>query len=73
MLEASGYDVIIIETVGVGQSEFAITQTADTTILVLMQDRVMAFKRSNQASWKLETYSSSTKVTCLALTNRHLK
>ncbi|MGK4455538.1 methylmalonyl Co-A mutase-associated GTPase MeaB, partial [Klebsiella pneumoniae] len=36
MLEASGYDVVLIETVGVGQSELAITQTADTTILVLM-------------------------------------
>ncbi len=47
MLDASGYDVIIIETVGVGQSELAIAQTADTTILVLMPgsgDEIQAIK-----------------------------
>lgn len=47
MLDASGYQVIIIETVGVGQSELAIAQTADTTILVLMPgsgDDIQAIK-----------------------------
>jgi LAO/AO transport system kinase len=47
MLEASGYDVIIVETVGVGQSELAIAKTADTTILVLMPgsgDDIQAIK-----------------------------
>lgn len=47
MLEASGFDVIIIETVGVGQSELAIAQTADTTVLVLMPgsgDDIQAIK-----------------------------
>jgi len=47
MLEASGYQVIIIETVGVGQSELAIAQTADTTVLVLMPgsgDDIQAIK-----------------------------
>ena len=47
MMEASGYEVILIETVGVGQSELAITQTADTTILVLMPgsgDDIQAIK-----------------------------
>lgn len=47
MLEAAGYDVIIIETVGVGQSELAIAQTADTTVLVLMPgsgDDIQAIK-----------------------------
>ena len=47
MLDASGYNVIIIETVGVGQSELAIAQTADTTILVLMPgsgDEIQAIK-----------------------------
>ncbi|MBN9394532.1 MAG: methylmalonyl Co-A mutase-associated GTPase MeaB [Candidatus Melainabacteria bacterium] len=47
MLDASGFDVIIIETVGVGQSELAIAQTADTTILVLMPgsgDDIQAIK-----------------------------
>jgi LAO/AO transport system kinase len=47
MLEASGFDMILIETVGVGQSELAIAQTADTTILVLMPgsgDDIQAIK-----------------------------
>ena len=47
MMEASGYDVILIETVGVGQSELAIASTADTTILVLMPgsgDDIQAIK-----------------------------
>lgn len=47
MLEASAYDVIIIETVGVGQSELCIAQTADTTVLVLMPgsgDDIQAIK-----------------------------
>lgn len=47
MLEASGYEVVIIETVGVGQSELAIAKTADTTILVLMPgsgDDIQAIK-----------------------------
>lgn len=47
MLEAFGFDVIIIETVGVGQSELAIAQTTDTTILVLMPgsgDDIQAIK-----------------------------
>ena len=34
ILDASGKDFIIIETVGVGQSELDIAQTADTTIVV---------------------------------------
>jgi len=47
MMEASGYDVVLIETVGVGQSELAIAATADTTILVLMPgsgDDIQAIK-----------------------------
>ena len=47
MLEAAGFDIVIIETVGVGQSELAIAQAADTTILVLMPgsgDDIQAIK-----------------------------
>jgi LAO/AO transport system kinase len=47
VLEASGFDVVIIETVGVGQSELAVAKAADTTILVLMPasgDDVQAIK-----------------------------
>jgi len=47
MLDAAGCDVVIIETVGVGQSELAITEAADTTVLVVMPgsgDDVQAIK-----------------------------
>jgi len=47
MLEAAGFALVIIETVGVGQSELAIAETADTTILTLMPsagDDVQAIK-----------------------------
>lgn len=35
VLDSAGYDVVIIETVGVGQSEVEIASTADTTVVVL--------------------------------------
>ena len=47
VLDAAGYDVIIFETVGVGQSELDIVQAADTTIVVLVPesgDSVQAMK-----------------------------
>lgn len=47
ILDASGYDYIIMETVGVGQSELDIAQNADTTIVVLVPesgDSVQAMK-----------------------------
>ncbi len=34
-LDAAGWPVVLIETVGVGQSEVAITENADTTVVVL--------------------------------------
>ncbi|MGA8265385.1 MAG: methylmalonyl Co-A mutase-associated GTPase MeaB [Ignavibacteriaceae bacterium] len=47
VLDAAGYDFIIMETVGVGQSELDIAQAADTTIVVLVPesgDAVQAMK-----------------------------
>ena len=47
ILDASGFDIIILETVGVGQSELDIAQAADTTIVVLVPesgDSVQAMK-----------------------------
>lgn len=47
LLDAAGFDTILIETVGVGQSEVDIVQAADTTVLVLTPgqgDGVQAFK-----------------------------
>ena len=47
ILDASGKDVLFLETVGIGQSELEIAQVADTVLLVLMPgsgDAVQALK-----------------------------
>lgn len=47
VLDASGFDVVIIETVGVGQSEVEIASLADTTLVLLapgMGDGIQAAK-----------------------------
>ena len=47
LCEAAGFDVILIETVGVGQSELDIAEAADTTVVVLVPesgDAVQAMK-----------------------------
>lgn len=47
VLDAAGFDVVLLETVGVGQAEVDVAHTADTTIVVLapgMGDSVQANK-----------------------------
>jgi LAO/AO transport system kinase len=47
VLDAFGFDRIIIETVGVGQSELEIARTADTTVVILVPesgDSIQALK-----------------------------
>lgn len=47
VLDAADFDIVILETVGVGQSELDIAQAADTTIVVLVPesgDSVQAMK-----------------------------
>ena len=47
LLDAAGSDVILVETVGVGQDELEITRTAHTTLVVMapgMGDEVQAIK-----------------------------
>jgi LAO/AO transport system kinase len=47
VLDAAGYDIIIIETVGIGQSEVEVSGQADTTVLVTVPglgDDVQALK-----------------------------
>jgi len=47
VIDAAGYDYIIFETVGVGQSELDIAKTADTTMVVLVPesgDSIQAMK-----------------------------
>ncbi|GAB6933613.1 methylmalonyl Co-A mutase-associated GTPase MeaB [Calditerricola satsumensis] len=47
VLDAAGFDVVLVETVGVGQSEVDVMHVADTTVVVLTPgggDVVQAFK-----------------------------
>jgi LAO/AO transport system kinase len=47
ILDAAGFDIILMETVGVGQSELDIAQAADTTLVMLVPesgDSVQAMK-----------------------------
>ena len=47
VLDAAGFDIVIVETVGVGQAEVEIASNADTTIVVLapgMGDAIQAAK-----------------------------
>ena len=38
VLDAFGFDRILIETVGVGQSELDVARTADSTVLILVPE-----------------------------------
>src|SRR5688500_16691176 len=47
VLDAAGFDVVLVETVGVGQSEVEVARTADTTLVLLapgMGDGIQAAK-----------------------------
>src|SRR5450755_2383594 len=47
ILEATGFDIVLVETVGVGQAEVDIAATADTTVVLLapgMGDSIQAAK-----------------------------
>ena len=47
VLDAAGFDVVLVETVGVGQDEVEVAQTADATVVVLVPgtgDDVQAMK-----------------------------
>jgi len=47
VLDASGFDIVLIETVGVGQDELEVTRTAHSTLVVMapgMGDEVQAVK-----------------------------
>ncbi|MHB1126764.1 MAG: methylmalonyl Co-A mutase-associated GTPase MeaB [Bacillota bacterium] len=47
LLEAGGYEIILVETVGTGQTEFEVVNTADTVVLVTIPglgDQIQAAK-----------------------------
>lgn len=50
VLDAYGFDVVLVETVGVGQDELEITRTAHTTLVVMapgLGDDIQAAKRAS--------------------------
>ena len=55
MLDAAGFDVIIVETVGVGQAEVDVADAADAVVVVTapgLGDEVQALKAG---SWRSPT------------------
>ena len=73
--EAAGFDVVVVETVGVGQSEFAVSNMTDMFILLLLPgggDELQGIKRGimeladlvlvNKADGALETVAEQTSI-----------
>ena len=57
VLDASGRDLVMIETVGVGQDEVDIVRLADVTIVILCPAWATMCRRSKPGSWKSPTFS----------------
>jgi len=57
LLDASGKDVVIVETVGVGQAEVDIARLADTVLVVLVPGMGTTSRRSRPGSWRSPTCS----------------
>ena len=55
LLDAAGYDIILIETVGVGQDEVDVARFADVTAVVLVPGSAMMFRPLRPASWRSPT------------------
>ena len=64
LLDAAGFDVVIVETVGVGQDEVEIARLAEVTVVVLTPAWATMCRRSKRVSWRSPTCSSSTKRIC---------
>lgn len=61
VLDAAGFDIVLVETVGAGQSEVDIAGAAQTTLVLECPAQAMIFRRSKRASSKLRIFWSSTK------------
>ena len=57
ILDAAGFDVIMIETVGVGQAEVAIASLADSTLVIVAPGMGDWSRRPRPGSWKSPTSS----------------
>jgi len=56
VMDAAGYNIILIETVGAGQSEVEIASLAHTTIVVEAPGLEMISRRRKRVSWRLRMY-----------------
>lgn len=54
LAEAAGFDVVIVETVGVGQSEVAVADMVDFFLVLLLPGAAMTCRESRRASSKLQ-------------------
>ncbi|EUA30494.1 argK family protein [Mycobacterium xenopi 4042] len=68
LLGALGYDVILLETVGVGQSEVEIAAVADPTVVILNPARATRCRPPKPGCSKSPTLWSSTRPTATAPT-----
>ena len=57
LCEAAGFDVVLVETVGVGQSEHQVSSMVDFFLMLLLPVGVMSFKASRKAFWNSPTPS----------------
>ena len=48
--EAAGFDVVLVETVGVGQSETMVAEMVDFFLVLMISGRVMTYKGSRRGS-----------------------
>ena len=55
LCEAAGYDVILIETVGIGQSEVTVASMVDFFLVLLLLRVATSFRASRRASSSLPT------------------
>ncbi len=61
LCEAAGFDFIVIETVGVGQSEYEVANMVDFFLLMILPSGGMNFKELKKAFLNSPTPSSSTR------------
>ena len=58
LCEAAGFDVVLVETVGVGQSEITVADMIDLFVLLLHPGGATSCRASSAASWSSPTTSS---------------
>ena len=63
LLDAAGFDWVVVETVGVGQTELDIVRLADTTVVVLVPESGDGIQTMKAGSSRERTSSSSTRPT----------